>query len=74
MAEDDPDRIVDLAHQVNSEMKRIAEMNPGLATAKIAILAALNFAEQADRQKSVYNLVAQRSDLLLKLVDTKLND
>ena len=74
VAEDNPDRVLELANRVDQKMRQIAEMNPGLATAKIAILAALNFAENADRQESIYNLVAQRSDLLLKLVEAELND
>lgn len=74
VAEDNPDRVLELANRVDQKMRQIAEMNPGLATAKIAILAALNFAENADRQESIYNLVAQRSDLLLELVEAELND
>ncbi len=73
-ADDNPERIVALAEELDRNMREIAKRNPGLAATKIAILAALNFADKADRQNQEWNLVDNRTDLLLKLIDTELND
>ncbi|MBN1297043.1 cell division protein ZapA [bacterium] len=74
VADDDPSRILDLAHSVNERMQDIARMNPGMASAKVAILAALNFAAQAAGLQCLCNLVAQRSDNLIQLISDELTD
>lgn len=73
-ADDDPDRIIELARKVDRHMQDIATMNPGMASSKIAILAALNFAAQAAGFEEFCNLFAERSVSLIKLISDELND
>jgi cell division protein ZapA len=74
VADDNPDRIVAIAEELDRNMRDIAKRNPGLAATKIAILAALNFADKVERQKREWNIVENRTELLLNLIDSKLND
>ncbi|MCD4653180.1 cell division protein ZapA [bacterium] len=74
VADDDPDRVVDLANRVNARMKQIAGMNPGMSAAKVAILAALNFAGHAAELEQICNSVARQSDSLVRLITEELDD
>ncbi|MBN1878791.1 cell division protein ZapA [bacterium] len=73
-ADDDTGRIVELAGRVDKAMRDIARLNPGLAATKIAILAALNFAELAARGDAACKLFANRTEYLLNLISDELNE
>lgn len=73
-ADGDAGRIINLARQVDQAMRDIAGRNPGLAATKVAILAALNFAELAGRGDEACNLIAKRTEDLLNLISEELDD
>jgi len=74
LTEDNPDKVIALANQVNDRMREIARMNPGMSAAKVAILAALNFAGNVSELEQICNSVARRSNNLIRLINEGLDD
>ena len=74
VSDDHPDQVKELAQKVDNAMRDIARMNPGMSAAKVAILAALNFAGQSVSLEEFCNLFARRSDTLIRLISEELDD
>jgi cell division protein ZapA len=74
VSDDEPDQVKKLAAEVDGKMKEIASMNPGMSAAKVAILAALNFAGHTSGLEEFCNLFARRSDSLIRLISEELDD
>ncbi|MDI6878998.1 MAG: cell division protein ZapA [Desulfitobacteriaceae bacterium] len=62
--EGDPEYIQDLAHDVDRKMRLIAQRLPRLAVHQVAILAALNLADELQKLK-------EEQENLLQLLDEK---
>lgn len=58
-----PDHIEMMAEYVDQKMKKLVDINPKLTTAKAAVLAALNIADELSKLRSDY-------DNLLEIVNT----
>lgn len=74
LTDEDPDRVRELAGRVNSRMREIASMNPGMSATKVAILAALNFVGQTADVEDFCNLFARKSSSLIRSISEELND
>lgn len=72
----DPDRIREVAHYVDSKMRTTTEANPLLSTTKVAILTALNIAEELFKRErereTTLSEVSQRALRLARSLDEKL--
>ena len=55
----EPDRIKEIAGLVNLRMKQLANANPRLSTARIAVLAALNIADDSLRLEKDYKQIVK---------------
>ena len=74
----EPDRIRELAHYVDSQMRKITEESPLLPPTKVAILAALNIADELFRlrgeQETTLSKVSRRALQLARSLDKELVD
>jgi len=72
-----PDYINELAAYVDSKMREITQNTATISSTKVAILAALNIADelhQAQREmKTDQNLLSQKADHIMSLINKELN-
>jgi cell division protein ZapA len=72
----DPDHIRELAHFVDSKMRKITEESPVLSATKVAILTALNIADELFKQEgereTTLSEVSRRALQLALSLDKKL--
>ena len=72
----DPDYIREVAHYVDSKMRKITEESPLLSTTKVAILTALNITDELFKEKSeketISSEVNRRAIELAKSLDKEL--
>jgi cell division protein ZapA len=73
----DPEIIVRIAEYVDEKMSQIKQNAPIISTSKIAILAALNVAEELFQlrlqMEEMENVVERRNSELLKLLDESMS-
>ncbi|KYP81580.1 cell division protein ZapA [Ferroacidibacillus organovorans] len=55
----DPERVIRLAERVDQAMNRIFEQHPRLDSHALAVLAALNFAEEYDALETEYDALLE---------------
>ncbi|MBP2655498.1 MAG: zapA [Firmicutes bacterium] len=65
--EGEPARMMEVAALVDSRMRQTAQGNPRLSSAKVAVLAALNIADEFLRLKDDYRELVE----LLEMVETE---
>ncbi|MBN1552773.1 cell division protein ZapA [bacterium] len=68
IGDEDPERVKQLAHFVDSRMKEIAQHSKGISQLKIAILAALNIAEEMLKLQEKNRNIAYKGDKLISLL------
>ncbi|MBI4639312.1 MAG: cell division protein ZapA [Candidatus Tectomicrobia bacterium] len=72
----DPDHIREIADYVDNKMREISARAPTISSSKLAILAALNIAEDLyqlrEQEKAKKHYIEQKTTALLSLLDERL--